>query len=93
MVTFSFKYAIDFSMPFRSLRRSFKTGNKAENFYDLQYRVVKALTDILKKDDSREIFIVAHSGVIRCIENNLKGGSVEDAWQKPETGGVRVVRV
>lgn len=71
----------------------FKTGNKAENFYDLQYRVVKALTDILKKDDSREIFIVAHSGVIRCIENNLKGGSVEDAWQKPETGGVRVVRV
>jgi len=72
---------------------SFKTGNKAENFYDLQYRVVKALTDILKKDDSREIFIVVHSGVIRCIENNLKGGSVEDAWQKPETGGVRVVRV
>ena len=72
---------------------SFKTGNKAENFYDLQYRVVKALTDILKKDDSREIFIVAHSGVLRCIENNLKGGSVEDAWQKPETGGVRVVRV
>ena len=72
---------------------SFKTGNKAENFYDLQYRVVKALTDILKKDDSREIFIVAHSGVIRCIETNLRGGSVEDAWQKPETGGVRVVRV
>ncbi len=72
---------------------SFKTGNKAENFYDLQYRVVKALTDILKKDDSKEIFIVAHSGVIRCIENNLKGGSVEDAWQKPETGGVRVVKV
>ena len=72
---------------------SFKTGNKAENFYDLQYRVVKALTDILKKDDSKEIFIVAHSGVIRCIENNLKGGSVEDTWQKPETGGVRVVKV
>ncbi len=72
---------------------SFKTGNKAENFYDLQYRTVKALTDILKKDDSRDIFIVAHSGVIRCIENNLKGGSVEDEWQKPATGDVRVVRV
>lgn len=53
----------------------------------------ESLKRILKKDDSREIFIVAHSGVIRCIENNLKGGSVEDAWQKPETGGVRVVRV
>ena len=72
---------------------SFKTGNKAENFYDLPYRVVKALTDMLKKDERKEIFIVAHSGVIRCIENNLKGGCVEDAWQKPETGGVRVVRV
>lgn len=72
---------------------SFKTGNKAENFYDLQYRTVKALTDILKKDDSRDIFIVAHSGVIRCIENNLKGGSVEDEWQKPATGDIRVVRI
>ncbi len=72
---------------------SFKIGNKAENFYDLQYRTVKALTDILKKDDSRDIFIVAHSGVIRCIENNLKGGSVEDKWQKPATGEIRVVRV
>lgn len=71
---------------------SFKIGNKAENFYDLQYRVIKALTDILKKDDSRDIFIVAHSGVIRCIENNLKGGSVEDEWQKPATGDIRVVR-
>ena len=72
---------------------SFKTGNKAENFYDLQYRVIKALTDILKKDDSADIFIVAHSGVIRCIENNLKGGGVEDEWQKPATGEIRVVRV
>ena len=72
---------------------SFKTGNKAENFYDLQYRVVKALTDILKKDDSKEIFIVAHSGVIRCIETNLRGGSVEDEWQKPDTGQIRVVRL
>ena len=72
---------------------SFKIGNKAENFYDLQYRTVRALTDILKKDDSRDIFIVAHSGVIRCIENNLKGGSVEDEWQKPATGDIRVVRV
>ena len=72
---------------------AFKTGNKAENFYDLQYRTVKSLIDILKKDSSPEIFIVAHSGVIRCIETNLRGGSVEDEWQKPDTGQIRVVRL
>lgn len=72
---------------------AFKTGNKAENFYDLQYRTVKSLIGILKKDSSPEIFIVAHSGVIRCIETNLRGGSVEDEWQKPDTGQIRVVRL
>lgn len=72
---------------------AFKTGNKAENFYDLQYRTVKSLIDILKKDSSPEIFIVAHSGVIRCIETNLRGGSVEDEWQNPDTGQIRVVRL
>lgn len=72
---------------------AFKTGNKAENFYDLQYRTVKSLIDILKTDSSPEIFIVAHSGVIRCIETNLRGGSVEDEWQKPDTGQIRVVRL
>lgn len=70
---------------------AFKTGNKAENFYDLQYRTVKSLIGILKTDSSPEIFIVAHSGVIRCIETNLRGGSVEDEWQKPDTGQIRVV--
>lgn len=72
---------------------AFKTGNKAENFYDLQYRTVKSLIGILKTDSSQEIFIVAHSGVIRCIETNLRGGSVEDEWQKPDTGQIRVVRL
>ncbi len=70
---------------------SFKTGNKAENFYDLQYRVIESLINILKKDDSKDIFIVAHSGVIRCIENNLKGKNVDDEWIKPANGEVRVV--
>lgn len=70
----------------------FKIGNKSENFYDLQYRVVKSLINILKKDDSETIFITAHSGVIRCIENNIKGGSVQDEWAKLETGQVRIIQ-
>ncbi len=71
---------------------SFKTGNRAENFYDLQYRVIKSLVDVLKKDDDKEIFIVAHSGVIRCIETNLKGGNVDDAWEKTGNGEIRVIK-
>ena len=45
---------------------SFKTGNDSENFYDLQYRTVDALTDILKKDSSGDIIIVAHGSLHIC---------------------------
>ena len=60
---------------------AFKTGNKAENFYDVQYRAVKALRRILEEDDSRDIVIVTHSAVIRALENNLRGLRVDDDWQ------------
>lgn len=69
---------------------TFKKG-KAENFYDMQYRVVRALREILSGDDARNIVIVAHSGVIRAIENNLKGLRVDDSWEKLEKGGVRII--
>jgi len=59
---------------------AFKNGNKAENFYDVQYRAVKALRKILETDDSQDIVIVSHSAVIRSIENNLKGMKVDDPW-------------
>lgn len=59
---------------------TFKTGNKAENFYDVQYRAVKALRHILEEDDSKDIVLVTHSAVIRALENNLKGLKVDDCW-------------
>lgn len=65
---------------------TFKTGNKSENFYDLQYRSVKALRDILQQDKHRDIVIVTHSGVIRALENNLSGQRVDDEWGKIEKG-------
>jgi len=61
---------------------AFKIGNKAENFYDVQYRAVKALRKILETDDSQNIVLVSHSAVIRAIENNLKGMSVNDPWDQ-----------
>ncbi|MDO4544805.1 MAG: histidine phosphatase family protein [Bacillota bacterium] len=68
----------------------FKTGNKAENFYDMQYRAVKALRKILQEDASRDVMIVTHSGVIRALENNLKGGGVEETWEPLPKGSYRV---
>ena len=70
---------------------TFKTGNKSENFYDMQYRVIKCLRQILASDDGKNIIIVAHSGVIRTIENNIKGLRVDDEWQKIEKGQIKEV--
>lgn len=71
---------------------TFKIGNKGENFYDLQYRVMMSLLDILRTDKSKVITIVSHSGVIRCIENMLDGKLVDSEWKRPGNGEVRKVR-
>lgn len=68
---------------------TFKTGNGSENFYDMQYRAVAALREILADDYARNIVIVAHSGVIRALENNLKGMRVDDDWEPMEKGTYR----
>lgn len=71
----------------------FKTGNKSENFYDVQYRAVKALRRILESDPAKDIIIVAHSAVIRALENNLKGMRVNDEWRSVPKGGFVVVEI
>lgn len=72
---------------------TFKIGNKAENFYDMQYRAVAALRKILEKDMSKDLIIVTHSGVIRALENNLKGMRVDDEWKSIPKGGFTLVTV
>lgn len=72
---------------------TFKTGNGAENFYDMQYRAVKELRRILKEDDNRDVVIVSHSGVIRALENNLRGIRVDDSWESLSKGDFRVVEI
>ena len=66
--------------------QTFKTGNGSENFYDMQYRVIRCLRDILSGDDGKNIVIVSHSGVIRAVQNNIKGLKVDDDWDKLEKG-------
>lgn len=69
----------------------FKNGNKAENFYDVQYRAVKVLRQILESDDSKALVIVTHSAVIRALENNLKGMRVDDPWEPAGKCSYRIV--
>lgn len=69
----------------------FKTGNRSENFYDMQYRAVRALRQILKADSSRDILIVTHSGVIRALQNNLLGMRVDDSWEDIPKGSFVVM--
>lgn len=69
----------------------FKTGNRSENFYDMQYRAVRALRQILKSDSSRDIMIVTHSGVIRALQNNLRGLRVDDRWESIPKGSFVVM--
>ena len=63
----------------------------AESFYDMQYRVLNALRSILRNDDAKDIIIIAHSGVIRALENNILGLRVNDAWEPVEKGGLRML--
>lgn len=72
---------------------AFKTGNKSENFYDVQYRAVRALRKILQEDDAKNIIIVSHSAVIRSLENNLRGYRVDDEWQQLAKGDYRVIEI
>ena len=71
----------------------YKMGHGSENFFDLQYRVCRTLADILKSDDSRDIIIVAHSGVLRVIDNNLNGRDVAGEWEKMSNGEVRAIEL
>ena len=63
----------------------------AESFYDMQYRALAAFRDILRNDDAKDIIIVAHSGVIRALENNILGKQVHDDWEPVPKGELRML--
>lgn len=63
----------------------------AESFYDMQYRVKAAFRNILRNDDAKDIIIIAHSGVIRALENCIRGLQVSDPWDPVPKGGLRML--
>ena len=65
-------------------------GGGVENFYDMQYRVVGALRELLRFDDAKDIIIVTHSGVCRALEQNIRGLRVNDEWEPMAKGSFRM---
>ncbi len=63
----------------------------AESFYDMQYRVKAAFRNILRNDDAKDIIIIAHSGVIRALENSIRGMQVSDPWDPVPKGDLRML--
>lgn len=70
-----------------------KIGHGSENFFDLQYRVLKRLTGILKEDSASDLIFVAHSGVLRAIGNNLKGKDISERAEKLGNGEMEIIEV
>lgn len=76
---------------------TYKYGNGSENFYDLQYRVIKGFQGILKtereaEDKERDIVIVSHSGVIGVILSNLRHTDLKSELEgRIPNGGVAVL--
>ena len=59
---------------------NFKLGFDSENFYDVRYRALKTLRQILKQDNE-DIFIVSHRGLIRALLGFLGNIPDENAWE------------
>jgi len=72
---------------------TYKYGNNSENFYDLQYRVMKSIDNILisNEQETQDIVIVAHGGVIKVILSNLHGTNLLDEVKKPISNGEIII--
>lgn len=68
---------------------AYKYGNDCENFYDLQYRVMKGFKKLLKEHHSEDMVIVSHTGVIKVLLANLHDLTLAEAiHQKIPTGQI-----
>lgn len=61
-----------------------------ETVYDMQYRVVGALRELLRFDDAKDIILVVHSNVCRALEQNINGRRVDDEWVPMAAGSFRM---
>ena len=69
---------------------TYKFDGTAENFYDLQYRVMKGFRRILEHEadlDCEDIVIVSHLGVINSILCKLQNMPLETGSRQPVANG------
>jgi|GEM_PF-189448 len=59
---------------------TFKLGPGSESFFDLRYRALKTLEQILKEDED-DLIIVTHKGVIKALLGCLSGLNDKRSWE------------
>ena len=74
---------------------AYRFDDNTESFYDLQYRAEEALRAILREDDSRDLVLVTHAGVLKCLYGRLMGKNIDWAFDrfKPMKGELTMVAV
>lgn len=82
---------------------TWKIGNDGENFYDLQYRVMKSFRNILERERNsdhsgrragrpKDLVIVSHMGVINVIMSNLlRKDLAEQIKNRIPNGGIVLI--
>ena len=72
---------------------SYRFDEESESFYMVEYRVRQTLLRILREDNSRDLLILSHAGVIKCLCGLLQGQGIDWAFDRcrPEKGELTVV--
>lgn len=73
---------------------TYKNGLDSENFYDLQYRVLKGFEKIIDTHREKDLILVTHGGVIKVLLANLEGVPLREAIKKKiGTGEVITINI
>lgn len=72
---------------------AYRFDEHTESFYDLQYRAGEALRAILETDGHRDLLLVSHAGVLKCLYGLLNGRDIDWAFSrfKPMKGELSVL--
>lgn len=73
---------------------SYRFDEESESFYMVQQRARKGLVRLLREDDSPDILILSHAGVIKCLYGLLNGRDIDWAFPlcRPDKGELTIVR-
>ena len=61
---------------------AYRFDENCESFYDLQYRAGEALRAILAEDPHRDLILVTHAGVLKCLYGLLNGQDIDWAFPR-----------